>query len=144
MEYWFCVTNEENWRNVKKFNVWGVSERWKERLLQVKSEDQLIFYVSQTKKNGEIVPPRIAGIFKAVSEPYTDKKKLFKPHREKEIYPYRTKIKPIKIAEKIVNFKELIPKLTFIKNKKMWTGSIRTAMRTIPKEDFQLIQSQLS
>ena len=99
MEYWICITNEENWQIINKSNVWGVSERWKKNLIQVKPRDHLIFYVMQTKKDRETVPPRIAGIFKVASEPYTDKKKLFKPHREKEIYPYRIKINSIKIAE---------------------------------------------
>ena len=143
MEYWICITNEENWQIIKKSNVWGVSKRWKKNLMQTKSGDHLLFYVMQTKKDREIVPSRIAGIFEAVSEPYTDKEKLFKAHRGNEIYPYRIKINPIKIAEKIINFKELVPKLTFIKNKKAWPFSLRTAMRTIPEKDYQLIKNQL-
>jgi len=36
-----------------------------------------------------------------------------------------------------VPFKPLVIEMTFIKNKVMWSGSIRTAMRVIPEEDYQ-------
>ena len=38
-----------------------------------------------------------------------------------------------------VEFKPLIPDLTFITNKKMWSGHLRQAMREIPEEDYRLI-----
>jgi predicted RNA-binding protein len=49
------------------------------------------------------------------------------------------RLKPIKIFKEPVEFKPLIPKLSFITNKTMWTGHIRVAMREIPEEDYQLI-----
>jgi hypothetical protein len=44
-----------------------------------------------------------------------------------------------KILKEPIQFKPLSPSLSFIKNKKMWSGSIRTAMREIPEEDYQKI-----
>jgi len=49
-------------------------------------------------------------------------------------YPYRVKIKPIKIFDEPVEFKPLIPKLSFIRNKDKWTGYVRLPMREIPEE----------
>ena len=49
----------------------------------------------------------------------------------------------MKLTEKIINFKELVPKLAFIKNKKRWSYSVRTAMRTIPEKDYKLIKNQM-
>ena len=143
MEYWFCISNEENWQIIKKANVWGVSEHWKKRLEQIKPGDHLVLYVKQIKeKHLEIVPPRIVGIFEVVSKPYSDKQRLFKSHKEGEIYPFRIKIKPIKIAEKIISFRELIPKASFIKNKWKWSLSMRITIRPISEKDYKLIKGQ--
>jgi predicted RNA-binding protein len=67
--------------------------------------------------------------------------KSLKTHRVKnEVFPLRIKLKPIKIFDKPVDFKSLIPKLKFIKNKQKWTGHIQgKAMREIPEEDYNLI-----
>ncbi len=57
-----------------------------------------------------------------------------------ESFPYRIKLKPLKIFAKPVNFKSLIPELKFIKNKKKWSGHLMgKAMREIPEEDFELV-----
>jgi len=59
-----------------------------------------------------------------------------------ETFPLRIKLKPIKIFEKPVEFKSLIPKLKFITNKRKWSGHLMgKAMRQIPKEDYDIIMS---
>ena len=51
-------------------------------------------------------------------------------------------LKPLRIFQTPVEFKPLIPKLKFIKNKKKWSGHLMgKAMREIPKEDYELIMS---
>jgi len=48
-------------------------------------------------------------------------------------------VKPIKVFVKPIEFKPLVPEMSFIKNKVIWSGSIRTAMLVIPEEDYQRI-----
>ena len=139
MAYWICVTTEVNWNVVKEKNVWGVGERFKSAIQKVKPGDKLIFYVMQTKKNKDVIPSRITGIFEAASEPYKESTKIFKPYGTEQTFPYRVKLKPIKIFEKPINFKKLVPKLSFIKNKQKWTGSLRRAMIEIPEKDYKTI-----
>ena len=139
MAYWLCVTTEANWNVVKEKNVWGVGERFKSAIQRVKPGDKLIFYVMQTKKNKDIIPSRITGIFEAVSEPYKDSTKIFKPYGTEQTFPYRVKLKPIKIFEKPINFKNLVLKLSFIKNKQRWTGSLRRVMIEISEKDYKTI-----
>ncbi|RLF84452.1 EVE domain-containing protein, partial [Thermococci archaeon] len=56
--------------------------------------------------------------------------------------PLRIKIKPVKLGE--VDFKQLIPKLKLITNKKKWSGHLMgKAMREIPEEDYKLIKKLL-
>jgi len=136
VRYWLCVTNEENWRVVKKRLVWGVSGRYRAKMESVEIGDFLIFYVK---------PLRIGGIFVAASEPFTSTEKVFSSEgfSEKEVFPYRVRLKPLIVPDKPVDFKPLIPKLKFITNKEMWTGHLRGAMRTIPEEDFNLIKETI-
>ena len=132
MNYWLCVTNEENWNVVTKKKVWGVPRASKRLIEGVRRGDFLVFYVS---------PKSIRGVFEAVSEPYEDEKRIFHSGKfgEKEVFPHRVKLKPVIVTKKPVNFENLIPKLNFITNKRMWTGHLRRAMRTIPREDYETI-----
>jgi predicted RNA-binding protein len=137
MNYWLCVTNEENWKVVEERKVWGVPEGSRRLIEGVKPSDLLVFYVR---------PQRIMGIFKVASEPFESDERVFSwgEFGREETFPYRVKLKPVIIAKEPLQFKELIPMLKFIKNKKMWTGHLRRAMRIIPKEDYDLIFSAIS
>jgi predicted RNA-binding protein len=68
INYWICVTNEENWKIVSVRKVWGVPERDKRRIAEVKPGDILVFYV---------MPKKVCGIFKVISDPFENREKLF-------------------------------------------------------------------
>lgn len=130
---------------MKEKNIWGVPERHRNTIAKVKKGDTLLMYLKQEKIGNEIKASRIAGIFEAASAVYTDDKRIFKVPKGmgNETFPLRIKLKPIKILEKPVAFKPLIPKLKFITNKKVWSGHlIGKAMRTIPQEDFEVITKE--
>jgi predicted RNA-binding protein len=105
-------------------------------LENVKPKDMMVSYVR---------PLRIRGIFKAVSKPFTSDEEIFNAagFAEGELFPNRIKLEPVSMPEEPIEFKNLIPKLKFITNKKMWTGHLRRAMRTIPKEDFESIENAI-
>jgi len=98
-------------------------------------------YAMREITDKEILPSVITAEYEVVSEVFEDAKPLFEtpPHLGNERFPLRIIIKPVKIFKEPILFKPLIPNLSFIKNKKMWSGSIRTAMREIPEEDYQKI-----
>ena len=100
-------------------------------------------YTMQEIANKEILPSVITAEYEVISEVFEDIKPLFQTPKQSgnERFPYRIKIKPVQIFKEPIQFKPLIPSLSFIKNKKMWSGSIRTAMREIPEEDYQKIIS---
>jgi len=142
MAYWLCITTEENWKVIREKNIWGVPERHKNTIAKVKPGDKLLIYVKKEKVNDEIKEPRIVGAYEVISEPFKDSTKIFssKGLKRKELFPYRVKIRPIKIFDKPIEFKPLIPKLKFITNKNRWTGHLMgRAMKKIPEEDFKLI-----
>ena len=143
MAYWLCITNENNWRVIRQKNVWGVPERHKNTISRVKPGDKLVIYLKQERFKDEIKEPRIVAVYEVVSEPFRDSTRIFSSKGMKssgEIFPWRVKIKPIKIFDKPIEFKPLIPKLKFIKNKQKWSGHLMgKAMREIPEEDYNLI-----
>lgn len=145
MTYWLCITNSENWEVIRKENVWGVADRHKNTISKVNLGDKLVIYGIQEKIGDDrILEPRIYGIFEVISKVYRDAKKIFKSRRG-ELYPNRVKIKPIKIPDNPIEFKPIIEKLEFIKNKKKWnTHLFGRAMREIPEKDFKTIEELMS
>jgi len=145
MAYWLCITTEENWKVIKQKNIWGVQEKHRNTIAKVKPGDKCLIYVMSTRKDDEIIPPRIMGVYEVTSEVFKDSSRIFKPpaRNKNETFPLRVRLKPVKIFEKPIEFKPLIPKLKFITNKKKWIGHIQgKAMRKIPEEDYNLILSQ--
>lgn len=132
MNYWLCVTNEENWNIVKERGIWGVESRHLEKIASVKEKDQLVFYVK---------PKRIGGIFEVTSKMFKEENVIFKGG----LFPYRIKIRPVVIPKKFLEFQPLIHEMRFIASKKRkWGGYLQgKAMRPIPKQDFELIKKRV-
>jgi predicted RNA-binding protein len=140
---WLCISTRENADVVEKMKIWGVAKRYQNTMAKVKKGDTLLIYAMQTKIGDKILPSVITGEYQALSDVYDDDSQIFKspPILENEHFPIRLKLRPINLFNPPVEFKPLIPKLGFIKNKVMWTGHIRGAMRTIPEEDYRKIVS---
>lgn len=134
--YWLCVTTKENWGTVIRQKIWGVPEHNRRLLQRVKLDDTFVFYVK---------PKRLKGIFKVVSDPFFGKEKIFgtRGFAEEETFPYRVLLEPVLVLKKPVDFVQLIPVLTFIRNKKKWTGHIRRALQKISKEDYKIMESSM-
>jgi predicted RNA-binding protein len=136
MRYWLCVTNQENWEVIREKNIWGVEERHRNTISKVRPGDKLLIYVMSTKKDNESLPPKIVAAYEAISETFTDSSRIFKG----KLYPLRIRLRPIAVFSKPLEFRELVPRLSFIKNKRFWVGHIRgKAMREIPKGDFETV-----
>ena len=130
--YWLCITNERNWRVIREKNVWGVNSE--AQISRVKKGDKLVIYLKQEKLNDEIKGPRIVALYEVNSEAFRDSSRIF----DKDC-PYRVRIKPIKIFEESLDFRSLIPKLSFIKKKKFWGAYLQRDMVPIPEEDWKVI-----
>jgi predicted RNA-binding protein len=143
MTRWLCISTHENDIITRQVNTWGVAKRYSNTISKVKIGDTALMYTMQKIVNKEILPSAITAEYEVVSEVFENRKTLFKnpSHLGNEKFPLRIKLKPVKIFKEPILFKPLIPSLSFIKNKKMWSGSIRTAMREIPERDFQTIIS---
>ena len=141
MTFWMCISTLENWDVLKKEHVWGTAKRYQNLIARTKKGDRLLIYTMQKNQNKVIIPSAVHGEYEVISDVFEDHSPLFvsPPSMASEFFPYRIKVNPVQIFKTPIEFKPLIPELSFIKNKTMWSGSIRTAMREIPEEDYQII-----
>ena len=141
IQRWLCISTRANDEVTQKKQIWGVAKRYAAIIARVKKGDTLLMYTMQEIIDLKVTPSAITGIYEAVSGVYEDEVPLFVTPKAlgNEVFPLRIKVKPIKIFTDPIPFKPLVTEMSFIKNKIMWSGSIRTAMRTIPEEDYQQI-----
>ena len=141
MTHWIASSNRENAKILDAKHIWGVPKRNKTLMQRVKSGDTILVYVRQEKEGDAILPSAVTGAYEVVAEPYEDHSRLFvtPPQMGDEIFPFRMKVRPVVVFAEPLEFKPLIGDLTFITNKTMWSGHLRTAMREIPEEDYQRI-----
>jgi len=140
MTIWIASGNRENWEVVKKHNIWGVPKRSKGLYSRVKVGDTILIFARSETHTKEVFPSVIMGEFK-VTELFEDTTPLFTtpPQMGDEIFPFRFRLKPVKIFKEPVEIKPLIPELGFVTNKTMWSGHFRQAIREIPEEDYRKI-----
>jgi predicted RNA-binding protein len=142
MSYWIYVTNSDNWAVTKKTNILGASARHKNALSRVNKGDKCLIYVKSEIIAGERIEPMIVAQYEIASTQFEDNKKIFvaPPLLPNENFDFRIRLKPLRVFSTPVEFKPLIQRLSFIRNKKYWTGSIRgSAIVKIPRSDYDLI-----
>ncbi len=135
---WLLITSIENYKKCLKEKLWGVKippevkdNRYLNLIKRIEKEDKtdyLVFYIKKSKNKKEGM--KITGIFKRVSTPFEDKRKIW----DDGIYAYRFKIKLItkKVYERPFN-KDIIKKLKL--NKIKCVQSLQGSMKELPKED---------
>lgn len=131
------MTNEDNWKVVKAQKVWGVPERRGKRQIEgVRPGDFLVFYVT---------PKRVGGVFRAVSEPFESREKVFSwaDFGREEVFPFRVRLEPNVVAGEPVSFDKVVGKLSFTKGRRRWSVMLRRAMFRISERDFEVFRDLL-
>jgi predicted RNA-binding protein len=142
MTRWLAISNRENSDVVIGKHVWGVPKRYVNAISRVRPGDTVLVYVGQKMVDKEVLPPALTGAFEVTSEMYEDTSRIFTAPAKlgDEIFPLRIKLRPVKLFDPPMEFKQLLEHLQFITNKKQWSGHIRgQAMREIPEEDYAYI-----
>lgn len=141
---WLCVTTRENWEVIQREGVWGISSspRLKKSVEILKIGDRIIVYVKQEKRNHDFIGPLVGGLCEVLSEPFKSDRKIFAgPSAEK--FSLRVKVKTLMQARKPLDFKKLVPQLSFIENKKNWSRYMQRSMIVLPEKDSECIVSEL-
>ena len=146
-KYWIIAVSEDNWEIIKKENVYGAPETSGVRsLIQlIEPGDVVIFYVKI--KGSKKLGGKFVGAYEVISSWYREDKPLWPDEvkEDKVKYPWRIKLKPIKLG--VVNFKELVPKLKFIEKKDRahayLVGTPANLRRPISEEDVRTILNSM-
>ena len=142
-QYWLCILNRENWKIVQDRRIWGVADRHKRAIEEVKVGDELLFYTIGQTIGKQRLESAIVGRAEVASGVLRDTRKIFSTgplKRSTEAFPLRIKLSNLRSAEKEVLFKPLISILELTRNKRKWGGVIQgKAMRKISENDFKTI-----
>lgn len=145
MNYWLYITNSDNWEVTKKTNILGASHRHRNSLSRMKIGDKCLVYIISEWRKGEMTQPKIVGAYRVASEVFNDDTRIFSSasYGSEEIFDFRIKLNPIKIFQDPIDFKPLVPRLSFIKNKKRYSLHLMgRAIVEIPKTDYKLITQE--
>jgi len=138
MKFWLIVTSPDNFRYDRehlKFKYQGIPHRFRKQVQRMEVGDRVAYYVMKLQKFGATAT--ITG------EYFHDTTKLWT--EDDEMWPARAPSKPNIILEddELIDAKKLVPDLSFIEKKDFWGIYFQGSIRTIPEEDFRLIESEM-
>jgi predicted RNA-binding protein len=142
MAYWLYLTNFDNWKVTKATNILGASERHRGMLSRAQIGDKCLVYVMSENREGEIIPPKIVGEYSIASKLYEDETRIFKAptYSPPQTFHLRLKLKPLNVFKDPIQFKPLVPRLSFITNKHRYSLHLKgKAIVKIPEGDYNLI-----
>ncbi|MBY8983411.1 MAG: EVE domain-containing protein [Candidatus Lokiarchaeota archaeon] len=105
INYFLFIVSEKNWEIIKSNNIIGTDN--KKTYKQILTNDKILVYINRISE--------IKALYNVLGK-YEDHEQLFVDRN----YPYRFEISEIEFFDEKIDFKELVPKLKFIKNKEKW------------------------
>ena len=138
MQYWLIVTSPENFRFDRenlKFKLQGLPNRFRKQVKKMQIGDRVAYYITKIQKFGATAT--ITG------EYLNDSTKLW-TNRD-EMWPARRPSKSDIVLDddELIDAKKLLPDLSFIEKKDVWGIYFQGSIKTIPEEDFKLIESEM-
>lgn len=138
MQYWLVVTSPENFRFDREhlhFKYQGLPHRFRKQVQRMEIDDRVVYYITKLQKFGATAT--ITGDY------YHDKSKLWT--NDDQMWPARRQSKPDIVLQddELLDAKKLIPDLSFIEKKDIWGIYFQGSIKTIPEEDFLLIESEM-
>ncbi|MCC6450130.1 MAG: EVE domain-containing protein [Candidatus Aureabacteria bacterium] len=138
MQYWLVVTSPDNFRCDREqlgFELQGLPYRFRKQVQKMALGDKVVYYIMKLHKFGAIAT--VTGeYFEDSSKKWTDKK---------ERWPSRRPSKPDIVLQddELIDAKKLVPDFSFIRNKEAWGTYFQGSIKTIPEDDFKLIESEM-
>lgn len=138
MSCWLVVMSHDNFRytrDVLKFGLQGLPQRARLALQRMEKGDRVVYYIIGLQKFGATAV--ITGDY------YQDSTKVWPD--EKGSWPSRRTSKPGTVLQDadFVDARTLVPRLSFVKNKRKWGCFFQGSIRRIPDEDFRLVEAEL-
>lgn len=138
MRYWLVITSAGNFRLDREklgFRYQGLPHRFRKQVQRMEIGDRVVYYIMKLQKFGATAT--ITGAY------YEDNTRLWT--EVEEMWPARRPSRPDVILQddELIDAKKLVPSLTFVENKEWWGTYFQGSIKSIPEEDFQLIESEM-
>lgn len=138
MQYWLIVTSPNNFKYDREhlnFKIQGLPNRFRKQVQRMKIGDRVVYYIMKIQKFGATAT--ITG------EYYNDSSKVWTDNDE--MWPARRSSKPDVVLDddELIDAKKLISDLSFIGKKEFWGTYFQGSIKTIPEDDFKLIESEM-
>ena len=138
-KYYILVTSKDDFSIdiQNELNVIGLPHSKRATAQKLQIGDRLVFYISKLGAFG--------GIAEVTSDYYYSKEKIWSD--EYDLWPHRVRSKSIfhfKNITKVISIKSIWDNITFIKNKHKWGCYFQGSLRSITKEDYQVIHDAFS
>lgn len=138
MNYWLIVTSPENFTHDREklgFKLQGIPHRYRKQVQKMQIGDRVVYYIMKIQKFGATAT--ITGDY------FEDNSKIWVD--DNEMWPARRHSEPNIVLndDELIDTKKLVPHLRFIENKEKWGVHFQGSIKTIPEEDFRLIESEM-
>lgn len=135
--YWLCTTKLENFEIDRQhgFRLTGFRARNAPTVKKFKKGDKMVIYIHSISRFGAIV--------EITSDYYHSEQKHWVD--EDEMWPARADTKPIIVLEReqFLDVRKLIPSLSFVPKGRAWGMAFHGSIRSMPEDDFKLIESEM-
>jgi predicted RNA-binding protein len=125
MQYWLVITSPDNFkfdRENLNFKLQGLPHRFRKQVQKMAVGDRVAYYIMKLQKFGATAT--ITGDY------FEESSKPSEPNI-------------ILNDDELIDAKKLVTDLTFIKRKERWGVFFQGSIKTIPEEDFKLIESEM-
>jgi len=146
MKNWLVPVTKENWEIYKKskFTYLAFSYRKRVQVSNISKGDRILIYIASRVT---VIGARIKVIEEYKLQDEQEIKKYSRYDKEltwNEIFRCRIKTKPEIILNEsnYINFKKLINKLEFIKDKKYYNRNLQQSLISLPESDYNLINKE--
>lgn len=129
MKYWLCITNLENWKTIKKNEIYGFNEQNKKYINIINNGDKIVMYV---------LPKKIGGLFEIINNECITNVKF----RDGD-YPYKIKLKKIIIPKYFIEINEkIVSNLRLFKDSLRWGAILMgRSIKELEKEDYDYFKN---
>jgi predicted RNA-binding protein len=134
-KYWIVVASKDHVETGKKLGIVQVNHGKAAPLKRMKAGDLIAFYSPKLQFQGKEPLKKFTAIARVKEG------EIYQGNMGGSFIPYRRDVEFIPCGE--ADIQTLIPKLTFIKNKKSWGIVFRFGFLEIPKEDYETITKKM-
>ena len=139
--YWMVVQTAEDFEISREmgFTLHGLKSRQRRRAQRMEPDDQLLYYISGTRKW-----PAIATV---TSRFFEDRAPVWATNGALDVFPYRVRLSPLIVLEEKEYIDALIlaPRLDYVKRwaPERWPLAFVDNVHLLPQHDFRLIEGEM-